>query len=162
MKKKSELTKLGEEGWTVVSSPLITPDTVFVDTYVLEELGDKVMVVNPLNWNYLAYSNDIMTAHHLNMSRIYSRIEEMAEQAEERLDAMVDYLNHRHDPQIITFLYGTEVTENEDGSYTFFAKGEPTVQGDFVQAMGQESTTYQTLREDLGREPNFDELIRGY
>lgn len=159
MKKKSDLTKLGDEGWTIKSSPIVEPDTVFVD-----EEAD-LLVFNPVNWNYLAYSDDIMMAHHLNMSRIYARIEEMAEQAEDRLDAMVDYLNHRHDPQIITFLYGTEVTENEDGSYTFFAKGEPikpTEQGDFVQAMGQESTTYQTLKDGLGHEPTFDELIRGY
>lgn len=150
-----------EEGWEIKVSPMITPDTVFVD----EDAG--LLVFHPYNYNYIDQP-DMFRAHEMNMELIQARIDQMAADALDALDDLVHFFEHQHDPRIVAFLYDTEVTENEDGSFSFFARGAqgepivPTVQGDFVQAMGQEQTTYQTLRDDLGREPTFDELVKGY
>ncbi|QCG77573.1 hypothetical protein SEA_DIZZYRUDY_78 [Microbacterium phage DizzyRudy] len=80
----------------------------------------SLIVFHPLDYNYAAY-DDPFEAHTLNMAYIYSMIERRAEEALGRLDAMVDYLNHKYDPRIITFLHNVEVTENADGSFTFSA-----------------------------------------
>lgn len=125
----TKLTELLNEGYRVQVSELVdsSPGAVFSYTepgYDWDREEHRTLVFHPLNYSYVAY-DDPFIAHEQNMKRIYAQIEKSYSDALKRLDDMVYEMEHKHDPRIITFLYGTEVIENPDGSYTFFAKGLP-------------------------------------
>lgn len=98
-----------EAGYEVKISEMVGEDTIFVD-------GDLV-VMHPFNYSYMS-NNDIFVAHEINMLRIEARIDRMAEEAIDRLDVMVDEMNRKHDPRMVTFVPGVLV-EDYDGDFAF-------------------------------------------
>lgn len=115
----TQLQKLMDDGYTVMTSEMIDPDRVF---YIHDEAQSDetlgTLVVHPLNYSYLAYE-DPFEAHAKNMERIYSDIETSAEKAYSRLNRMVDEMNKKNAPRVVTFMPNVEVAENEDGSFSF-------------------------------------------
>lgn len=116
----TKLKELMEQGWTVMTSPLVKQGEPFIagDPAIP---GDAAIVFHPLDYNYIAFE-DPFEAHAHNMEYIYAMIDDRAKDALKHLDDLVYYYEHRNDPRIITFLHHAEVTENEDGSFTFFAQ----------------------------------------
>lgn len=109
-----------EQGWKVLISEQVQPDTVLT----FQE-PHRTAVFHPLNYSYFAWS-DPFVAHAENMEWIQKNvIDRMVDRALARIDAMVDEMNWSHEPRIITFMPNVEVTENEDGSYSFFAQPYP-------------------------------------
>jgi hypothetical protein len=98
---------------------MVTPGTVFPHS---DPATDKVtLVFHPFDYSYIS-NDDIFKAHEINMLRIYKMIEDSYEAALAKLNAMVDEMNHKHDPKMIAFIPNVDVIENEDGTYTFLAK----------------------------------------
>lgn len=116
----TKLQELIEAGWTVMRSEGAQVGAPFAALDPGNE-DASLIVFHPLDYNYAAY-DDPFEAHTLNMAYIYSMIERRAEEALGRLDAMVDYLNHKYDPRVVTFLHNVSVQENPDGSFTFEAQ----------------------------------------
>lgn len=125
----SQLTELMEKGYRIQVSEHVSsaPGSFFGYTdpeHDWDREEPRTLVFHPLNYSYIAY-NDPFKAHELNMARIYDQIEASYKKALKNIDDMVYEFEHKHDPRTIVFLYGTEVIENPDGSYTFFANGVP-------------------------------------
>ena len=129
-----------DQGIQVQISEMVAPDTVFTQP---AGAGDAVVIVNPLNYSYLAYE-DPFEAHAINMRRIYAQIKDSYFQALARLDAMVDEMNRQNEPKLITFLGNAEVAENPDGSFTFSAQ-----------------PTYATWEEQQQFRKEYEELKNG-
>lgn len=111
-----KLREMLDKGWTVKISPIVNPDEVF--TYEDPESGHVTVGVHPLTYSYLAYP--WQEAHEINKKLIQQKIDAMAADASKRLDAMVDYMNKKHDPVQLVFMPGVEV-EEKDGLFTFTA-----------------------------------------
>lgn len=170
----TKLRELLDKGYTVMQSDLVQPGTHV--TYDTEEA--TVIAVNPWDYPYLDFENPF-DAHGYNMAKIYTRIERMADEALERLDKMVDEMNRKHDPRVVSFFPNVEVTENEDGSFSFNAL--PYVNGgdalifegtrpvsEFSRNKRAEALGWLNDQDVAGRsyfewaeEPDFDELISG-
>lgn len=117
----SKIEDLINQGYTVMVSEHVRPDTVFAETDVDTE--SSLLVFNPVNYEYLV--NPPLVAHANNMQRIYDRISDMAAEARERIDDMFYDAQHKHETRIFMFADATEAFENEDGSFTFFAQAAP-------------------------------------
>ena len=170
----TKLRDLLDKGYTVMQSSLVQPGTHV--TYDTEEA--TVIAVNPWDYPYLDF-DDPFVAHELNMAWIYTRIESMADEALERLNAMVDKMNRKDEPRVVSFFPNVEVTENEDGSYSFQAQ--PYVYGsqglifegtrptsEFMRNKRAEALGWLNTQDVANRsymewadEPTFDELISG-
>lgn len=114
-----------EQGYRIQISEYVdpTPDTVFAytdPTHDWAQEDHRTLVFHPLNYSYVAYE-DIWEAHEMNVNYIQAKIDKMAKEALEKLDRMVYEMNHKHDPQLVTFFPNTEVVENPDGTFTFSA-----------------------------------------
>lgn len=172
----TKLRELLDKGYTVMQSSLVQPGTHV--TYDTEE--SVVIAVNPWDYPYLDFENPF-DAHTLNMAKIYTRIERMAEEALERLDKMVDEMNRKDEPRVVSFFPNVEVTENEDGSFSFNAlpyMGDSNVNQLIFEGTRPSSEFSRNKRaEALGwlndqdvanrsyfewaDEPDFDDLISG-
>lgn len=172
MKKQTELQKLLEKGFRVQISEMVDPDTNF--SYFNHSDETKVIVVHPLSYSYLAYS-DPFEAHAENMKWINRRIEEQAAEASKRLDDMVYQMDHKHDPVLVQFPnVGVTVEENGDGTYSFNFDSRMTTEDlNHLLVVAEEAEgafripdekrlSFLTLKDKLHRDPTFDELMRGY
>ena len=112
-----KLREMLDKGWTVKISPLVKPDEVF--TFEDPDTGAVTVGVHPYTYSYLAYP--WQEAHEINKRLIQEKIQGMAADASARLDAMVDEMNRKHDPRIVVFMPGVEITE-EDGVFHFTAQ----------------------------------------
>lgn len=108
----SHLEQLLSDGWKVQISEQVVPDTQFV----WEE--DKFVVFHPLNYHYSAYE-DIFEAHAKNMEWIQKQIDDSAAAAIGRLNAMVDYFDHKFDPVKVQIFAPMLAHDNGDGTFTF-------------------------------------------
>lgn len=118
----SRLTELMDQGYRIQISDMAdsTPGAVFSYTDPANDWAQeehRTLVFHTLNYNYLAYP--LFEAHERNMAIINARIDQMALEANAKLDVMVQKMNTKFEGQITTFLYGMYVEENEDGSFTF-------------------------------------------
>lgn len=173
----TKLRDLLDKGYTVMQSSLVQPGTHV--TYDTEEA--VVIAVNPWDYPYLDFENPF-DAHTLNMAKIYTNIERMADEALEHLDKMVDQMNRKDEPRVVSFFHNVEVSENPDGSFSFFAlpvfEGDKNVNQLIFEGTAPSSEFSRNKRaEALGwlndqdvanrsyfewaDEPTFDELISG-
>lgn len=172
----TKLRELLDKGYTVMQSSLVQPGTHV--TYDTDEA--VVIAVNPWDYPYLDFENPF-DAHAINMAKIYTTIERMADEALERLDKMVDEMNRKHEPRVVSFFPNVEVTENEDGTFTFNAQpygietsgGQLIFEGtrpssEFMRNKRAEALGWLNDQDVAGRsyfdwadEPTFDELISG-
>lgn len=125
MQKETELDRLMSQGYQIMISEMVQQDTVF--TFVdpanegVHEKGD-LLVFHPLNYSYLVY--DPFEAHEKNMAWIQTNvIDRLSQEALDKIDSMMYEFEHKYDARVITFLSDVSVTENPDGSFTFFAHG---------------------------------------
>jgi hypothetical protein len=153
--------------WNVKISTMVEPDKFF---HYIDPADDRpYMVVHPLTYSYLAYSDNIWKAHELNMLWINNHIDAMAAEASQRIDDMVDRMNRQHEPRMIHFMGPMEIVEeeSEDGTYTFTFNVMPDFDGSqfaesvgkaagklshLVDSMKYASVATQPLMEDFGHE----------
>ena len=171
----TKLRELLDKGYTVMQSSLVQPGTHV--TYDTEEA--TVIAVNPWDYPYLDFENPF-DAHAFNMAKICTRIERMADEALERLNKMVDEMNRKHEPRVVSFFPNVEVEENEDGTFSFMAAPyDPSKVGhqlifegtgpssEFMRQKRQEALGWLNEQDvprsyyDWANEPTFDELISG-
>lgn len=115
MTNPTTIQKLMSEGWTIQVSEAAHEGQPFAA--VDESLGIKHMVFHPMDYNYAAYP-DWQTAHEVNMTRIYQKIDDRVQIALQKLDVMVATMNAKHDPKMLIFTGPMEV-EERDGFYEF-------------------------------------------
>lgn len=172
----TKLRELLDKGYTVMQSSLVQPGTHV--TYDTEEA--VVIAVNPWDYPYLDFENPF-DAHALNMAKIYTNLERMTEEALERLDKMVDEMNRKDEPRVVSFFPNVEVVENEDGTFEFMAAAyDPSKVGhqlifegttpmsEFMRNKRAEALGWLNDQDVAGRSyfdwadpPMFDDLISG-
>ena len=133
----TQLTDLMSKGYVIQISEMVTPGTVFPATH---PEGKQMLIVHPFDYSYLS-NDDIFKAHEINMLRIQQNIDKMADAACEKLDKMVWEMDHKHDPRVVGFLPNVEVTEHEDGTFTFTA-----VNGDSIFSEDAPILTHEYMK----------------
>lgn len=174
MTNPTTIQKLMSEGWTIQVSEAAHEGQPFAA--VDESLGIKHMVFHPMDYNYAAYP-DWQTAHEVNMTRIYQKIDDRVRIALQKLDMLVDTMNAKLDPKIVHFQRGVDVEELPDGTYKFLSgsdvvyltqarelDAEDTIMYGYhnIFSDDEDGLTYAQLREmNGGEEPTFDQLLKG-